>query len=123
MRIFGYTLGGLVLWTTSLSAATLYTWRDPRGVPHYSNVPVTGQRTTPVDDVAPVAAEPDTPLPPLIDGPAVATGITPSPVALSDADRAAFSDRVSLKRQGLEHAYRAQRRRLTDLQHSTTPCG
>ena len=117
MGNFGYTLGGLVLWTTSLSAATLYTWRDPRGVPHYSNVPVNGKRATPFDDVVPEAP------PAVVDAPAgdrsdetAAAVIAPSALAPSDADRAAFSDRVSLKRQGLERTYRTQRRQLTDLQ-------
>ena len=126
MRNFSCTLGWLALWSTSVGAATLYTWRDPHGVPHYSNVPVTRQRATPFDDVAPVATESGTPAPAVVDGPPSDGGdetalptpaaIAPNPTALSDADRAAFSDRVSLKRQGLERAYRANRRRLADLQ-------
>ena len=128
-RTLGLVVMGGVCSGTWVAAATMYTWHDARGVPHYSNVPVTGQRAIPIDDAETTAAEPD----PAVPQPAVADdGAEPAaapvaardtPTAISDDERDQFSSHATLRRQGLERTYRAARRKLADVERQLASLG
>lgn len=108
MRTAIGTLGLLGLLVHPSSAADIFTWRDARGVVHYSNAPASGR-----GEIVPPADLPSAPP----ESPPDATIATDHPApALPDAERAAFSDRVSGQRRSLEQAYRAASRHLTDIE-------
>lgn len=110
-------LWAVVVATGPARANDIYTWRDQRGVSHYSNAPVPGAKqvdlydadaAAPGDDAAPVAPV------------AATTGDAPPPVAAvaagdSDEDRAGFSTSASLRRQAIERGYRSAQQRLHEL--------